>query len=423
MTLKEIAAAVKEANTQKEGEDMGDFSQRRWEDLPRVYYSDLPAKLKQEADTTSIDGAKKIIIESYPVGTIDALIDAPEHFSDLSKKAFIAARYLIEDAESDPPKVSLIAIDLLEAWEKVTGQELPKVVKLPNIASKRVDKLDFPVDKVNSKMWDILGEDTKGQIRYIAAESKKDKQLGKQINILYALDFERIDKAVSITRRLTPYDELVYIAVSALFNADPEKPFITIQQIYNAMGFDGKVGDSDRKKINDAITKMSGARILIDNMQEINAKYKYPSVKYDGSLLPMERVQIVVKGQVVDAAVHVFREPPLMSFARGRKQITTIERKLLANSPLNMTDANIRLQTYLIERISRMKNERESTSCKILFKTLYDETGIKTSKQQQRAPEKIQKLLEHYVKCEYIKSYAPKNIADLKTADGITIKY
>lgn len=434
-TLKEIAAAIQAANTQKEGESIEDFSTRRWNELPRVYYKELPVKLKDEADKVSIEGAKKVIIESYPVGSLDEILAQPEHFIELIKKAFTEAKYLVESIDTTPPAptgneavdkalkectpVSLIAIDLLEAWELVTGQRLPKVIKLPSLAGKRVERLDFPVDKVNSKIWDILGEDTKGQIRFISAESALDKRKGKQINILYAIDFENIDKAVSITRRLTPYDELVYIAISALFSVGND--YITTAQIYNAMGFEGRPSKYDIDKINKAITKMSGARIHIDNLEEIQAKYKYPVVKYDGSLLPMERASIVINGQLAEAAIHIFREPPLISFARGRKQITTIERKLLA-SPISKTDQNIRLQTYLIERISRIKNDKK-TSNKILFETLYKETGISTTKQRQRTPEKIKQLLDHYKECDFIKGYAPDELADIKAADGVAIYY
>lgn len=429
-SLKEIDAAIKAANTQRDNETIEDFSTRRWNELPRVYYKELPAKLKKEADKVSIDGARRIVIESYPVGSLDDLLRQPDHFTELIKSAFLEARYLIESIDTSPPEktdnikvdeataemwqpVSLIAIDLLEAWEKVTGQALPKAVKLPSIAGKRVERLDFPLDKVNSKVWDILGEDTKGQMRLISAENKVDKRKGKQINILYAIDFSNIDKAVSITRKLTPYDEFVYIAISALFSAGND--FITTAQIYNAMAFEGRPSKYDVDKINKAITKMSGARIYIDNLEEAKAYKNYPVVKYDGSLLPMERAQVVVNGQLAETAIHIFREPPLISFARERKQITTIERKLLA-SPISNTDQNIRLQTYLIERISRMKNSKGKASNKILYETLFSETGIKSPKQRQRAPEKIYKLLDHYVKCEFIKGYS-------KEKDGVKIHY
>lgn len=432
-SLKEIDAAIKAANTQRDNETIEDFSTRRWNELPRVYYKELPAKLKKEADKVNIEGAKRVIIESYPVGSLDDLLRQPDHFTELVKSAFLEARYLIESTDTKPPEktgnikvdeatakmwqpVSLIAIDLLEAWELVTGQTLSKVAKLPSLAGKRVKKLDYPLDKVNSKIWDILGEDTKGEIRKISAESKKDKRKGKQININLKIKFSDI----VITKRLTPYDKLVYIAISALCSAGNR--LITLRQIYRAMGYDGTAGDTDIEKINNSITKMSETRIYIDNTEEIQANYKYPIVhEFDFCLLPMKRQSSIINGQLEKASIQILDDLFLISFARGRKQITTIERKLLV-SPISKTDQNIRLQTYLIERISRIKNDSKCYN-KILFETLYSETGINTAKQKQRAPEKIKQLLDHYKECDFIKGYKPETLEELKAADGVAIYY
>ena len=170
---------------------------------------------------------------------------------------------------------------------------------------------------------------------------------------------------------------------------------------------------TDIRKINNSISKMAGARIYIDNVQEVNANYKYDHFRYDGALLPMERIQAVVNGQVADAAIHIFREPPMMTFARERKQITTFSARLL-DSPLSKTNSNIELEDYLIEEIARIKNGKRSN--KLLFKTIYEHANITTTKQKQRAPGKIRQLLEHYKAHGFIKAYDEKK-------DGVIIKY
>ena len=157
---------------------------------------------------------------------------------------------------------------------------------------------------------------------------------------------------------------------------------------------------------------MSKAWLYLNNESEA-AQYDYPKFVYDASLLPMERVTAYStdNGQIIDAAIHLFREPPLMTFARERKQCTTIRLKLL-NSPLNKTAANMELEDYLIEQIARIK--KGSRSNKMLYKTIYENTNITEKKQRQRAPAKIEKLLAHYKACEYIKGFRT-------TKDGITI--
>ena len=265
----------------------------------------------------------------------------------------------------------------------------------PAVSACRPGSIDFPVDKINGNVWKLL-KDTQAELKI-----KFDvKTSGSQdpINILYLLDFSDLKNA-SITRKLDIYDKRVYCAISGLFNSGNE--YISIQQIYNWMGYKGRPGASDINKINTSISKMNGAKLYIDNLAESNA-YNYDLFRYDGQLLPMERVTGFVKGQVAESVIHVFREPPLISFARQRKQITTIAVKLL-DSPLSKTAANMELEDYLLERISHMKKGKIRK--KMLLNTIYENTGIKTVKQKQRAPEKIKKLLEHYKSNGFIKGY------------------
>lgn len=272
----------------------------------------------------------------------------------------------------------------------------------PTAAVEVVEKTDFPLDKVNAQVWRLLEEAREGQLAFnVAVESEEDKRAGKEINILYGIEFGEIEEAenVKITRKLEPYDKRVYIAVGAIFKAGYD--YMSYQQIYNAMRFKGRAGASDLRKIHAAISKMSGAKIYVDNLEEANV-YNYGHFRYDGSLLPMERATAIVNGQLAESVIHVFREPPLLTLARERRQITTIERRLLA-SPLSMTNANIKLEDYLIDRISHMKNG--TAQRKMLFETIYRNAGIKTIKQKQRAWGKIKKLLEHYKACGWIAGY------------------
>ena len=206
------------------------------------------------------------------------------------------------------------------------------------------------------------------------------------------------------------------MAISALFNAGNN--VITLTQIYYAMGNTGRPAKSDLEKINDAITKMTSARIHFDNKQESD-NYDYPHFVYDGSLLPLERGTAIVNGQLANAAIHTFREPPLMTFAKQRKQITTIDIKLL-QAPISKTELNLTIQDYLIERICKAKNGKAHRE-RILYKTLYEHAGIpdkpKTNTEKQkkkRAPEKVKTYLTHFQKEKLISRFTMEK-------DGITL--
>ena len=298
-----------------------------------------------------------------------------------------------------------------------------------SITTKPIDKADFPIDKINSNVWKLLEGVKSGQYGFtwndefyevdeetgiinvgINVASGTDKRKSKAVPVTYCIDFSELEG--SITKKLEPYDKRVCIAVAALYNMGYE--VMTLQQIYNAMGNRGKIGSTDKKKLNDSITKLGTAILHLDNRLEADVYNRYEFI-YDGAVIIMERVQALVNGQIAESAIHVFREPAPISFAKERKQFTTIEVRLF-DSPISKTSTNIQLEDYLIERISKIKRSSGKTSNKILFDTIYKQAGITEKKQKQRAPKKIEKLLEHYKNCSFIKGYSIES-------DGIKIYY
>lgn len=281
--------------------------------------------------------------------------------------------------------------------------------KATKVKAKRADIVAYPLDKVNSTIWNMLKEDTGGQITMrFAAENREDKKKKKEVDILYSINFDALEgEAITITKKLLPFDKRVYLAVAALFNAGND--VVSFTQIYYAMGNTNKPAPNQIKKIEDAVNKMMRAAVEVNNVAEAKA-YNYPKFTYKGALLPVEFVTAKVNGTTAEGAVHIFREPPVITFARERRQITTIDIKLL-QSPMNKTDANLSIDDYLIERISRAKGKKTE---KILYATLYAQAGITTTKQKQRAADKITGYLDYYKKCSFIKGYS-------MTTDGIII--
>lgn len=270
----------------------------------------------------------------------------------------------------------------------------------------RAEQVEYPLDKPNQRIWNLLENATGGQITFDMNPAKFTA------GAIYSINFDELDNDLTITKRLTAFDKRVYIAAAALFNAGNN--VISLTQIYYAMGYTGTPGENDREKINDSITKMTLARILLDNQIEAE-QTKYEHFKYDGSLLPFERVTAIINGKKTDTAINMFREPPLMTFAKERGQVTTIDIKLL-QSPVSKTDTALKIEDYLIERISRAKRYDKDKPVRILYKTLYGRTNITDKKQRQRALAKVKKYLDYYRKQNYIASY-------IEDADGVTVLF
>ena len=293
-----------------------------------------------------------------------------------------------------------------EAAEETIAAAEQAAEELPRIISNPTELLTYPLDKPNTYIWNLLeGADGSGQLSLDIDTRKKGSS--KEAIILYGISFDELETGLTITKQLTPFDKRVYIAAAALFNGG--NSVISATQIYKMMGNRGQPKAEQIQKINDSITKMGAARVYIDSTGEVQTNKRYTAFKYDAALLPFERISAYINNTMTEAAIHLFREPPLITFARERGQITSLTRQLL-ESPISKTDANLRLEDYLLERIGHMKNPKGKAPRKMLFSTIFEHCYItgkteKDRKERQRTPEKIRKYLDHYKQCGFIKGY------------------
>lgn len=84
---------------------------------------------------------------------------------------------------------------------------------------RRAHSIEYPLDKPNSIIWNLLEKDTQGQISFNMAKYGSKKK----IPAYYSIDFDDLENDIQITKRLLPFDKRVYIAVSALFNAGKDR--------------------------------------------------------------------------------------------------------------------------------------------------------------------------------------------------------
>lgn len=332
-------------------------------------------------------------LDREPTGyTLQDVLDAADYDDDGNIVAEgpigeIIARAQARQAEYETAEETLTEIEQ-------AAEELPRIMSNPT------DLLTYPLDKPNSIIWTLLAEaDPNGQFELIPISTNKKQP---DAVVYYNISFDESEPGLKLTKQLGAFDKRVYIAAAALFNGGND--IISATQIYKMMGNSGNPKTKDVQKINDSLTKMGAARVYLDSTQEVQINKKYTRFKYDSSLLPFERVSAYINNTLTDSAIHLFREPPLMEFARKRGQITSVTQQLL-ESPISKTEANLRLEDYLLERIGHMKNPKSRAPRKMLLSTIYNKCGIATRNQRSRAPEKIQRYLDHYKKCGWIADY------------------
>lgn len=293
-----------------------------------------------------------------------------------------------------------IIVDALAALEKRSAD---------SITVKRADKLEYPLDKINNKVWRLLEEDTQGQLTF-AMEKKGSR---KPINLVYSIDFGELEgKAFQLSKRLTAFDKRCYIAIASLYNAGNTEA-ISLRQIHYCMGNDRSPSPAQMQRLRNSIEKMAAARVTIVNPDDYK---KYGSFNVRGRYLLAANTDGTynIQGALTKGGISLLEEPILMQFAKKRNQLTTVPLKLL-QSPINKTDTNLAIDDYLIERIRRAKRTG-SKSTKILFSSLCESLSI-TEKKPQRILNTVGRYLDYYISCGEIAGY---KIADKD--NSITIK-
>lgn len=280
------------------------------------------------------------------------------------------------------------------------AEEIEK--EIPSIISQKTEKSFAGMDKatVNAFNPRKCGND-----EYYISTSNKNKEAF----VSYAVNFDNLPKEVRTTSKLTAFDELVHIAAASLYAAGNE--YFSISQIHGAMGNSGSPSKNQVKKIRGSIVKMNAIQIFIDSSKEHEIIPNYAVFKYNASLLPSEMASAYIDGNLVES-VHLFREPPLIAFAKERNQITAFRTDLLG-APISNTETGAAIKIYLLKRIQGMRANKK-LSRKILFETVCDECRIE-GRERQRAPEKIKNVLKCWKDKGFIRGLSEDNISALIT--------
>ncbi len=350
-------------------------------------------------------GLLKGIILTVSDPVINEMRSKKPQYKDLSNDEIV--RQMLEtpwaEAELFAELIATInewATDILNDVETVRaiealGLDKEQPADFVRLTINQTDRAEWALDAISRSTWATLKEaDKSGQVAFNLPSKK-----GTSAAIFYSVNYSGLP--AGIAKRLTSYDRLVLSALASIYNAGNE--YTTIPEIYRHMGYTGNPSNTDRKKITDSLIKLQSVSFTLDNQQEIRANLDYPHFTYHGAIAPLEFVVGEFKGGQSEAVVHLFREPPLHTFARQRKQITAFPVALLT-APVSKTEKTLNLYEYLIDRIAHMKNDPKAPK-KMLYSTINKNCSITTQKQAQRSPETIKKILLHFKEKGWIKDF------------------
>lgn len=322
-------------------------------------------------------------------------------FTLLDVAVWLAVTDAMNEDKSDQAE-SLILSAFRGAQEQHIGPNL-------EITATKIRSVTFTTDLVNRKVWDplVLKPDGDGTATVgVDLANRTDRKLGITRRLSFHIDFADFADVGSTLARMgfNLWGQRVYEALSSLYAEG--RTVVTTGEIAYAMGEKGKPGAALKRKINATISVLNVAHIFVDNEEEATAYKGYPHFRYDGSLLPMERLTGYVNGQFSDSLVHVLRFPPLSEFSAQRRQLTTCPVSVL-QTPLSKTDRNLRVENYMRWQIAWMKNSSSKRGRKITLKDLFRSVKATSSTDRKRTREKAERLLSYYSskECHWIEGW------------------
>ena len=340
-----------------------------------------------------------------------SLITYLDFLKKVSSDAYNKALKIIRDSIANKEHIAVETRKELQInGDRIDRKQVPSEI---NIQTHYPSSFVSPVDKVSNIAFNYA--EVKNLVLY--SEKPVNVLVGKhgskrQIETTVSINFDEMEKRgviISGSKELTMYDREVHDAIATLC-VEGENHWVTPQMIYQVMtgNPEARLEAKQTKAISNSVTKMMHSHIDIDASKEAQA-FGFDTFKYDGSLLPAERVTVTLNGTVVEG-IHLLRNPPLYDYADRKKQVGRANIKLL-NSPLNKTEETAVLQGYLLRRILAIKNPHNKQSNSILYETIYRQLEITAPndgalrKKKTDIRKKVKEILDYWEKENFIKGY------------------
>ncbi len=190
--------------------------------------------------------------------------------------------------------------------------------------------------------------------------------------------------------------------------------YVTPQMIYRTMTGNptAKITKDIQKEIEESLQKLAKTWIDIKPSPEEAKAYKFDRVNftYRGSVIMWEAaVDVIINRQKCENVYHIMRTPILYTYAAIKKQIATIDIKLL-DTPIRKRKSVMQLQSYLLKRVLAMKSGKVSHI--ILYSSIYEMTdfdGVKNVKKRRADIRRaVREILQYWKDEKFIKGFSEK---------------
>ena len=274
---------------------------------------------------------------------------------------------------------------------------------LENVQLYPSDSFKIVIDNLTRKLFEMcLDSNETAEIELVESNLKKIK-----INI-------KISNLSGSKITMWEFDWAVFDAVISERIAGNE--YTTAAIIARKLGASHTPTKAIRDAIIDSLEKFAVIRIVAD-LDDIKKFYESPigHFKFRGYVLASELLAMKVNGQNA-ALINFLSKGVLFATSDMKNQILTCDQSLL-EPPVRMTTRSISINHFFLRRILEMKGSAKVSKYNkrirplhniILFDSLYRACGLKdlSTRQKQQTRETAEKILDFFVKKNFIKSYS-----------------
>lgn len=313
-------------------------------------------------------------------------------------------------------KAEAFADDLEREWQDTPEDNTPKIRYHPSKQVKSVtDKLMnvfFSVAAPAAKEQ-LDGQRAMVELKYEGRKSKKD------ITLFY--DYEYNENALAAKGIPKGFGGYEYFVATALDNLkDSGNDVVSFSKILEEMGLTGRPSTEDITKLGNALLKGATTTIHIDDRDVQAAWGNELYTELAGQVFPIKLLtqRYVASGFVADGAIKILDYSPFRTLADSLGHTTTWKKEILRLYTGRRTERYWKVMQFLIREIGWMRNDKSTRSKKILYSTLYANTGDTTSRSRQLARDMLYRLLDEVFKpTGYITSYKE----DSSTTPGVVL--
>lgn len=227
-----------------------------------------------------------------------------------------------------------------------------------------------------------------------------------RMSLSYSRDESEI---VSCSRVLTNFDREVIDAVATLATKTQIMTDAMIYRVIIGKGDSVVVSSNQKQRVAESMIRCSGCRVVIDITAQLESLPVDPneeSVRFAGNAINFISIEHKIK-RGSTTYYKISEMPPFYLLAAKLGKISMIPLRLL-DSPVSKTDNVIAMQSFLLREIDTMKRD-ESKEKVIHWNTIYQmaaqEGKGETRQEKQRTRDNIQRILDFWVKENFIKSY------------------